>query len=642
MTDKMLGEILRDMELLTPDQLNEATMTHAALNSHLPLANTLVKLGYLSEAKLQQILKANATRLSFAETLLSHGFLTKEDLDIALEMSSNERLPLDKVLMNLEFMSEENLAKAMALYGDRPFSHLDSRASNVKAGLAKSIMSFSPEHHFMVPVSINGTYVTIAMNRPLPAKRLQQLEERTRLKVATVIATESEIRQAQKRFSSLSSSGDSAVRRIEMSDSIMDILASEKETDEVEESEVQQVTEKDSILVKLVNQIIYDAYNVKASDIHIEPYPGKEDIVVRMRIDGACSVIQRLPFKYKYAIVSRIKIMGGMDIAERRKPQDGKIDFKKFGPLDLELRVATMPAVGQMEDVVIRLLQSGEPLSFDKLMLTPRNVAVFESALKKPYGLILVVGPTGSGKTTTLHSGIAKINRPDLKILTAEDPVEITQKGLRQLQVNQKIGLTFAVALRSFLRLDPDVIMVGEMRDLETASIAIEASLTGHLVLSTLHTNSAAETVTRLLDMGLDPFSFSDSLLCILAQRLARRLCDHCKKSWHPSESELQEIISEYGAEAFALAGINREKIVMAKPVGCDYCLQTGYKGRVGIHEVLECGDAMRELIKKRAEVTTIRSFSMSEGMTTLKQDGIMKVLQGITDIHEIRKVCIR
>ncbi|MCX7991729.1 MAG: GspE/PulE family protein [Proteobacteria bacterium] len=425
--------------------------------------------------------------------------------------------------------------------------------------------------------------------------------------------------------------------------SISEILEKLDKTEEPDvEEEVKKVSEEDSVIVQLVNKIIYDAYHKKASDIHIEPYPGKNDTIVRIRIDGRCSVYQRIPYKYKHAIVSRIKIMAGLDIAERRKPQDGKIDFKKYGPIDVELRVATVPSAGQLEDVVMRILASGEPLPFEKLGLTERNYKVFENAISKPYGLILVVGPTGSGKTTTLHSAIAKINTEDVKIWTAEDPVEITQRGLRQVQVNPKIGFTFANALRSFLRADPDVIMVGEMRDEETAEIGIEASLTGHLVFSTLHTNSAPETVTRLLDMGMDPFSFSDALLCILAQRLARRLCPECKEIYRPDKKELDEIIDEYGREYFSMENIDLSEVKLAKPVGCVKCNNSGYKGRLGIHEILECTDELKSLIKRKADIDDIRKQAIKDGMTTLKQDGILKVFQGLTDLREVRRVCIK
>ncbi|MBT1071676.1 GspE/PulE family protein [Pelotalea chapellei] len=408
------------------------------------------------------------------------------------------------------------------------------------------------------------------------------------------------------------------------------------------EWESRKVSEQDNVIVQLVNKIIVDAVRNKASDIHIEPFPGKEDVRVRMRFDGRCKIYQMIPYKYKYAIPSRIKIMCGLDISERRKPQDGKIAFKKFGPLDVELRVATVPTAGQMEDVVIRVLSSGEPIGFNKLELTHRNACVLERCIRQPYGLVLVVGPTGSGKTTTLHSAISVINTPETKIWTAEDPVEITQPGLRQVQVHSKIGFTFAAALRSFLRADPDVIMVGEMRDKETAEISIGASLTGHLVFSTLHTNSAPETVTRLLDMELDPFSFSDAILCILAQRLARKLCTTCRQEYIPHKEELEEIILEYGIDDFLKSGINPAAIRLYRSAGCATCGDTGYVGRLGLHEVLEGSDQLKALIKRKAEIELIRQQAMADGMTTLKQDGILKCLKGLTDLREVRRVCIR
>ncbi len=456
---------------------------------------------------------------------------------------------------------------------------------------------------------------------------------------------ESEILKAQQRLYRMSvgtvTSFDEADLEIGPG-SISEILGANAEDEPDIEDEVKKVSERDSIIVKLVNKIIFDAHQSRASDIHIEPYHGKNDIVVRMRVDGRCKVYQRIPYRYKYAIPSRLKIMAELDIAEKRKPQDGKINFKKFGPLDMELRIATMPTAGGLEDVVIRLVNTGETFSFDKLGLTDRNMRIFSEGVTKPYGLVLVVGPTGSGKTTTLHAAISRINSPEVKIWTAEDPVEITQKGLRQVQINPRIGLTFPAALRSFLRLDPDVIMVGEMRDEETASIAVEASLTGHLVLSTLHTNSAPETVTRLLEIGLDPFSFSDSLICIVAQRLARRLCEECREIYRPDRQELAEIIEEYGEKQFAATGLVGNELVLARAVGCPSCGQTGYRGRLGIHEVLECTDGMKSLIKKRSETELIRRLAMDEGMTTLRQDGILKVFQGLTDIQEVRKVCLK
>src|SRR5215813_9886412 len=304
----------------------------------------------------------------------------------------------------------------------------------------------------------------------------------------------------------------------------------------------------DNEVVKLVNKVIIDAYQQGASDIHIEPYPGKAKTEIRFRKDGELVPYISVPGSYRSAIAARLKIMCDLDISERRKPQDGKIKFKKFGPLDIELRVATIPTQGGVEDIVMRILAAGEPLPLDKMGFSKKNLQLCKQEVDKPYGLFFVCGPTGSGKTTTLHSILGYLNTPDMKIWTAEDPVEITQKGLRQVQMNPKAGMTFAVAMKAFLRADPDVIMVGEMRDKETVSTGIEASLTGHLVFATLHTNSAPESIIRLLDMGMDPFNFADALLGILAQRLAKRLCK-CKEAYTPDQAEIKQFLTEYCAE---------------------------------------------------------------------------------------------
>ncbi|MBP6835191.1 MAG: type II/IV secretion system protein, partial [Deltaproteobacteria bacterium] len=323
-------------------------------------------------------------------------------------------------------------------------------------------------------------------------------------------------------------------------------LASESRASSVEGASEGDEASEDSAVIKLVNQVIGDACRRGASDIHIEPYGDERGVMVRFRIDGECTVFQELPASVRSSLVGRIKVMASLDISERRKPQDGKIRFH-FHDKMVELRVATIPTVNGNEDVVMRVLASSRPLPVARLGFSERNLAAVKEAVVQPHGLILCVGPTGSGKTTTLHSLLGSINTPDVKIWTAEDPVEITQAGLRQVQVHPRIGLTFAAALRSFLRADPDVIMVGEMRDEETASIAVEASLTGHLVFSTLHTNSAPETVTRLIDMGVDPFSFGDALVGVLAQRLARGMCPKCVEHYHPEAREVDELERWYG-----------------------------------------------------------------------------------------------
>ena len=418
----------------------------------------------------------------------------------------------------------------------------------------------------------------------------------------------------------------------------------------------------DNELVKLVNKMILDAYHQGASDIHIEPYPGKAKTEIRLRKDGTLVPYMEVPGSYRNALVARIKIMCDLDISEKRKPQDGKIKFKKFGPADIELRVATIPSSGGLEDVVMRILAGGEPLPLNKLALSDANLQRLTTAVSKPYGLFFVCGPTGSGKTTTLHSVLGHLNTPETKIWTAEDPVEITQKGLRQVQVNRKAGMDFATVMKAFLRADPDIIMVGEMRDQETTRIGIEASLTGHLVFATLHTNSAPESIIRLLDMGMDPFNFADALLGILAQRLAKRLCSACKQAYVPEPAEVDMLIREYCAELMSTPDFVADpqgqvqrvqahlqstygrdgRYTLYRKVGCDTCGGTGYKGRVGLHELLIASDRIKQQIQEGQRVSQLLASSLAEGMRTLKMDGIEKVLQGITDLPQVHAVCIK
>ncbi len=418
----------------------------------------------------------------------------------------------------------------------------------------------------------------------------------------------------------------------------------------------------DNELVKLVNRIIVDAYRQGASDIHVEPRPGKEKTLIRFRKDGALVPYIEVPASYRNPLVTRIKIMCDLDISERRKPQDGKIKFRKFAPLDIELRVATLPTQGGMEDVVMRVLASNEPIPIDELGLLPFNLERLKQAIARPYGIFFVCGPTGSGKTTTLHSILRYINTAETKIWTVEDPVEITQKGLRQVQVNRKAGIDFATMMRAFLRADPDVIMVGEMRDHETVAVGIEASLTGHLVFSTLHTNSAPESVVRLLDMGMDPFNFADALIGVLAQRLARRLCVKCKQVYHAEADELRLLLEEYCEDMHLTADFGADpaqvrarvmerwrstyadaqgRFALYRATGCDECNQ-GYRGRVGLHELMLGSEPIKRLVQERGRVEQILGQALAEGMRTLRQDGIEKVLGGITDIKQVRKVCVR
>ena len=444
-------------------------------------------------------------------------------------------------------------------------------------------------------------------------------------------------------------------------DDIDDLLLNlDDERDAIDTGADDVTAAADNELVKLVNKIIVDAYHQGASDIHIEPLPGKGKTGVRFRKDGTLSNYIEVPSNYRNSLIARLKIMCDLDISEKRKPQDGKIQFKKYGPLDIELRVATIPTAGGVEDIVMRILSAGEPIPLDKLGLTPSNKAALVKAVAKPYGLFFVCGPTGSGKTTTLHSILGTLNTPETKIWTAEDPVEITQKGLRQVQINRKVS-DFATTMKAFLRADPDIIMVGEMRDAETTHIGIEASLTGHLVFATLHTNSAPEAITRLLDMGMDSFNFADALIGVLAQRLAKRLCK-CKVAYHPDADELKNFLAEYTTDLCQTTPWIKDPATEAKALydgwlknygqdgkltfyhakGCDICAGTGYKGRVGLHELMVASDSIKKLIQENARVAELFVTSVNEGMTTLKMDGMEKVMMGVTDMKQVRAVCIK
>jgi type II secretory ATPase GspE/PulE/Tfp pilus assembly ATPase PilB-like protein len=396
--------------------------------------------------------------------------------------------------------------------------------------------------------------------------------------------------------------------------------------------------------VQLVNKMINTAIKKRASDVHVEPNVTTKCVDVRFRIDGECIPYQSFPYSHRWAILSRLKIMANLDITEKRLPQDGKIIFRSEEPREeIELRMATLPTHGRVEDVVMRILTKGKIMTLEEINLTPTNHKKFIDILKNPYGLILVVGPTGSGKTTTLHAALHHLNKPNSKIWTAEDPVEITQVGLRQVQINRKIGLDFSQTMRAFLRADPDIIMIGEMRDYETAKISIEASSTGHLVLSTLHTNSAPETIVRLLDIGVDPFNFADSLLCVLAQRLIRKLCNSCKSKYHPTEEEFHGLVNFYGEKLFPELNVTYDKdFKLYKAEGCSDCSNTGYYGRTGIFELLAVTENIKYNIGSKKSSSVIRKAAMAEGMRTLLQDGIVKVMNGETDAAEVHSVCMR
>ena len=566
--------------------------------------------------------------------LIENHLLTHQELEKAIVVARQKQMTIETVLMSDIKISKKDILSALAKYYRTEaveFTQDMMMPGKLLAGLRVPFM----RTNCWVPLREEDAGPVIAIDNPHDQQKINEINSLFPGKeLKFCVALKRDILEMINFF----------FRDAQQQEGIEDILSvMQEETEEIEEAEG-EVGEEDSMVVKLVNKIILDAHARGASDIHIEPFPDKEDTQVRTRIDGDCVVYQTIPFSYRNAVVSRIKIMSNLDIDERRKPQDGKIKFKKSDGHDIELRVATLPTQGGVEDVVMRLLDAGEPLPLDKIGFTKRNYANFTRAISAPYGIVFVCGPTGSGKTTTLHSALKYLNKPETKIWTAEDPVEITQKGLRQVQVKPKIGFDFAAAMRSFLRADPDVIMVGEMRDRETASIGIQASLTGHLVLSTLHTNSAPESITRLLDMGMDPFNFSDAILCILAQRLARTLCKDCKRSYHPSAEEYTSLVREYGPNSFG-ENVNiqyTDELMLNRPVGCRSCNNRGYRGRMALHELLMGTDEIKLLVQNRAKVDMIRTQAVKDGMITLKQDGVEKIFAGPLELQQVRKVCMR
>ena len=567
--------------------------------------------------------------------LLKNRILTDKELDTAITESRRRREPVEGVLMSDLNILKQDIGKSLSEFYKVPFVSYDEHTpipGELLAGLKVAFL----RNYAWVPLRKEDENIIIAIDNPYDLQKVGEIKSLFAGKsICFNVALKQDILKMIRRFARKE-------KKLASMEEILTQLKSEKREIEDEES---VLYEEDSAIVRLVNKIIIDAHHRGSSDIHIEPYPGKEKTQVRIRVDGACTVFESIPSVFKDNIVSRIKIMADLDIVERRKPQDGKIKFKKYGGPDIELRVATIPTQGGVEDVVMRILGAGETLPLDRIGFSARNYKNFVRSISQPYGLIFVCGPTGSGKTSTLHSALSYINNSETKIWTAEDPVEITQKGLRQVQVKPKIGFDFASAMRAFLRSDPDVIMVGEMRDRETTTIGIEASLTGHLVFSTLHTNSAPESITRLLDMGMDPFNFADSILCILAQRLVRTLCKHCKESYHPSKSEYEAMVREYGSLESFEKNVHipyTDDLILNRPVGCNLCYNAGYSGRMGLHELLVGTETMKKLIQSNSLINILRDQAVKDGMTTLKQDGIEKIFGGNCDLLQVRKVCIK
>lgn len=669
-TGMHIGELLVSENLATESEVKNALQYQEELRTK-RIGDYLNENHILSAEQLRQAIQHQEQRpvLKLGEALIQLNLLTEAQLKEALvKQQENRSLKLGEIIIAMGIVDEVTLKSALSKKLGIPFVNLSN--FNFDLNAIKLINQQLAKKLIAIPLCIHDNTLIAAIEDPMDTKAINELRFVTQMKVLSVMASRQDILSAIKSnygqndlYSSDESNGyqDDPNNPIEfnLNDSISSDngasalaskLFSEEQSNYENELAFEPVAESDNTLVQLVNKMILDAYKDGVSDIHIETYPGRKNTQVRFRKDGSLSPYLEIPANFRNALISRIKIMSQLDISERRKPQDGKLDFQQFGPAKIELRVATIPTSNNLEDIVMRLLAASKPLPMEKLGLNPDAYNTIKKISERPYGLILVCGPTGSGKTTTLHSILGHINTPERKIWTAEDPIEISQAGLRQVQVNPKIGLTFAAAMRSFLRADPDVIMVGEMRDEETTRIGIEASLTGHLVLSTLHTNSAPESIVRMLDLGMDPFNFADALLAILAQRLAKSLCPKCKEAYEPTESELESLATEFvdKTESNADATLQQwkqqytkdHKFTLYKAKGCKSCNQTGYRGRIGLYELMTVTPEIKRMIQKRALVSEITHEALASGMNTLKQDGIIKILNGETDIAQVRAVC--
>ena len=658
-----VGELLVQQQAATRDAIEQVAQEQAALRAQ-KIGDVMLGRQVITPEQLEQAIEQQSQMpmVRIGEALLALGFVTQEQLDDALAQQREDRsVPLGELLVRKGVVSRDDLQQALARKMGYPMVDVARFPAEPEA-LAR-VPHAVASRLAALPLMLRAGRLVVALVDPARRKALEELEFAAQGAVVPVLASPGALPDAIDRAYDRLGIGAwlpadglqfEASREREPHDASQLLATLElNSADQRRHEDEPQIEQSDNSLVRLINQMILEAQAQGVSDIHVECQPGREKVRIRFRKDGQLRPYLELPHTYRAAIIARLKIMCDLDISERRKPQDGKINFGRFQPgARLELRLATIPTHSNLEDAVLRLLASARPLPLDGIGLSPANLAGVKAVMERPYGMLLCVGPTGSGKTTTLHSAMGHINKPDRKIWTAEDPIEITQPGLRQVQVNAKIDWTFAKALRAFLRADPDVVMVGEIRDAETAQTAIEASLTGHLVLSTLHTNSAAETVTRLLDMGMDPFNFADSLLGVLAQRLVRRLCPQCRQARDATPQEVDEWLGDYlhafvGAQPAPardelLAGWTARhaqdgRLRLHHSPGCPACDHSGYKGRAAIHELLLVSREVRRLIQTGARAEQILAAGMAEGMRTLRQDGIEKVLAGLTSIEEVR-----
>ncbi|MEN8188696.1 MAG: GspE/PulE family protein [Thermodesulfobacteriota bacterium] len=620
---------------------SDKSFTRAEQNHLQDLAETLgIAIYQHSKGAKRKTLKYNE--------IIKKKLISAKDLKQALVAADNQNIDHDVFLIENRNIPRDVLGEALAHHYNTRYVNLEELSIDIKKLLKGTNLDYFRAAK-LVPTDHNGRTLVVAARDP--EEQISLIHEVRQVlragAVEVVFAFGDEIDAFWKRLTGKdfvaegdAEDGDSEENMEEEARLVVDESAFDDVIKLIDKREKGELDTDAQPVVLLAAKIIENAYYSSASDIHIEPYGTKQDAEVRYRIDGTCSEVLHIPKAYVKQIIARFKILADLNIAERRKPQDGKIKFTTSKGKEIELRMATIPTANSNEDVVLRVLADSKPLPLDKI-LPQRIYQQFSELIIRPYGIVLVVGPTGSGKTTTLHSALAEINTPEKKIWTAEDPVEITQYRLRQVQVKPMIGLTFASAMRSFLRADPDVIMIGEMRDEETAGMAVEASLTGHIVFSTLHTNSAPETIVRLLDMGIDTFNFADSLLGVLAQRLVRTLCSKCKEPYKPDKAEYDHLLHNYGVLFFENINIPyNDDLQLYRAKGCEACNNTGYRGRMGIYELMTANDQLRKLIIERATVSELKEEAVSNGMTVLIQEGIHAIFRGKTDYKQVMRVC--
>lgn len=552
------------------------------------------------------------------EQLIKMGIVTKEQIIQALEIqsqkkNSRQKQKLGEVLVCLGFCTEEDIARAMAEKSG--FNFMSINNTGIDMSVANLITPEIANKYKLLPVGLKNNKLLLAMDNPNDIIAIDDIQIITGYEVEPVVVPDRELEVVLEQFSNMSKN-----------------VVSELEEAEDAESETEEDTVNEKPAVILVNQIVNNAVKAGASDIHIEPH--EKHTRVRYRIDGVLHEIMQQPLKMHPLISSRIKVMGGMDIAERRIPQDGRITLK-VEDKTVDIRVASLPSA-YGEKLTLRLLnRSSKIITLEQLGFPEVQLKRYNEVMHMPYGFILITGPTGSGKSTTLYATLAEINTPDKNIITLEDPIERRMAGLNQIQMNSKAGMTFASGLRSILRSDPDIIMVGEIRDHETATIAVESALTGHLVFSTLHTNDAPGAVSRLGEMGVEAFLTASSLAGVIAQRLIRVLCPSCRKKYVMSRSEILNSIPDFPMEP------DEDSFTLYKSVGCLSCNHTGYKGRKGVFEFLKVTEKMQKLIINKASTNEIRQLAIQEGMCTLRMDGLEKVKQGVTSIEELLRVIV-